>query len=211
MFANTVTASPRKGSPTTGLGAGAVIGYRSSGLASSSALIAEISASTALHLGTGAHAAAHHLDQCGGHVPQPPPSQRSSARSRHRGRAVRPRRTGSRPCRTAGSAPPATRPTAAPRRRAGPPADAAAPATTGWTDSTDRSCVYSSHKIMPASAMSINNSQSACHRDERGKTRHRQPMLPAGSPRSVHARATVIWPVSPPEHTNTMSPPRRLR
>jgi hypothetical protein len=47
MFANTVTASPRKASPTTGLGAATVIGCPSSRLASSSALIAETSASTA--------------------------------------------------------------------------------------------------------------------------------------------------------------------
>ena len=47
MFASTVTASSRKATASTGLGAAAVIGYRSSRLASSSALIAEISASTA--------------------------------------------------------------------------------------------------------------------------------------------------------------------
>ena len=47
MFANTVTASPRKASARTGLGAAPVIGYLSSRLASSSALIVEISASTA--------------------------------------------------------------------------------------------------------------------------------------------------------------------
>lgn len=47
MFASTVTASARKNPASTTLGVAAVIGYLSSRLASSSALIAEISASTA--------------------------------------------------------------------------------------------------------------------------------------------------------------------
>ncbi len=33
---------------------------------------------------------------------------------------------------------------------------------------------------------------------------------PGGSPRSVHACGSVIWPLNPPAQTNTMSAPRRL-
>src|ERR1700682_543591 len=157
MLASTVTASPRKAMASTGLGAAAVIGYVSSRLARSSALIAEISATTAsTSVPVCTQRCTTSISAGGTHRSRPPAAQ---------------------PCPNAVSPPPAPRPAAAPRRRAGPPSDAAAPATTAWTDSIDRSCVYSSHKMMPASAMSITNSQCACHRGERGQTRHRQSML----------------------------------
>ena len=76
MFANTVTASSRKASPTTGLGAAAVIGYPSSRLPSSSALIAETSASTASISVPVCTQRPHHIQQRRGHVPQPPPTSR---------------------------------------------------------------------------------------------------------------------------------------
>ena len=156
MFASTITASPRKSSARTGLGAAAVIGYRSSRRASSSVLIVEISASTASTSAPVARSGAPH--------PAAPPARTaaapgppSSARSTHRGRAVRPRHSGSQPCRTAGSAPPATRPAASPPRPAGSPADAADPTASAWTPSTNPSCVYLSHKSMAPLGMTIND------------------------------------------------------
>ena len=212
MLANTVTASSRKASPSTGLGAAAVIGYPSSRLPSSSVLIAETSASTASISVTGMHAAAHHIQQRRGHIPQPPPTSRLRREVRHRGHAVRPRRSGSRPCRSGGSVPPATRPAAAPpspsratsrRRRS----------NSVRVDTLDRSflCVIITQEYVAARhddqqpRIARVTAPSAANPSADNRCRR------TGSPRSVHASGTVIWPLTPPEHTNTVSPARRLR
>ena len=209
MLASTVTASSRKAMASTRLGAAAVIGYPSSRLASSSALIAEISASTA---STSVPVCTQRRTTC-----QRPGRTAAAPTGRPRREVdIGAMQFALRAPAASLAAPPCLlhqRPGQQLLRAAepGPPADAAAPTTTAWTDSTDRSCVYSSHKIMPSSAMSISNSQCACHRGERGQTRHRQSILRRWLTTSVHACGTVIWPPTPPEHTNTVSPARRLR
>ena len=47
-------------------------------------------------------------------------------------------------------------------------------------------------------------------RVEPGQALSRQPVSQRRLPRSVHACGTVIWPLMPPAHTNTMPAPRRL-
>ena len=209
MLANTVTASAREAPASTGLGAAAVIGYPSSRRASSSALIAEISASTALDLLT-AYAAAR------APPPPAPPAHTAAAPDQPFRREVdvgavrfalgaaaagRPHR------RVCSTSDPVS--TSSARRPAAPPADAAAPATPASTRSTDRSCVsfitqeyvVTRHdnqqpriaRVTPPSVGQTPRTDNRCRRT-------------GGSPRSVHDRGTVTCPPTPPAHTNTVSP-----
>ena len=206
MFANTVTASSRA-SPTTGLGAAAVIGYPSSRRASSSVLIAEISASTAARLSVRSHAAAHHLQQRRGHIPRPPPTSRLRREvdigamrfalgAAAAGLAAPPGLFHQRPHQQ-----PCTSPSRATSRRRR--------SNSVRVDTLDRSflCVIITQEYVAARhddqqpRIARVTAPSAANPSADNRCRR------TGSPRSVHASGTVIWPLTPPEHTNTVSPP----
>ncbi len=170
MLASTATASARAGPGKTA----PVTVYSSSRRASSSALIAEISASTASTCSPRLRWPRTVSTSPAGTYPAAP-ARGFAGRSRHTGRVAPRRRTGSRPCRTGAPARPVTRPAPAPHRRSGRPGRGGGPTAAAVTSPGDRSCVHSSHKSVPLSATAINNPDRPDQRVEPGQPLRRQP------------------------------------